>query len=72
MESKFKGRFTAKNTGHVKHKRMLVKKGWSRRAAAPHLGVHYTHLDLVLNGHRASKALLRRIEELPAREEVAK
>lgn len=68
MESKFKGRFTQKDTGQIEHKRMLVKKGYSRRAAAPHLRVHVTHLDLVLNGHRTSAALLKRIEELPNKE----
>lgn len=57
---------------HAHHKRLLKKKGWSYRKAAPVLGVHFTHLDRVLQGARESRALLQRIEELPAREEIAK
>jgi hypothetical protein len=57
---------------HTRHKRLLKKKGWSYRKAAPVLGVHFTHLDRVLQGTRESRALLQRIEDLPAREAVAK
>ncbi len=56
--------------GKTRHKRLLKEKGYSYRRAAPLLGVHFTHLDRVLQGHRESASLLRRIEELPARKEV--
>nr|DAM51188.1 MAG TPA: centromere-binding protein [Caudoviricetes sp.] len=49
-------------------KQILHEKGWSYRTAAPFLGVHYTHLARVLTGFRASKSLLRRIQDLPRRE----
>ena len=55
----------ARTKAHTKHKRLLREKGWSYRNAAPVLGVHFSHLDRVLQGHRESKALLARIESLP-------
>lgn len=51
---------------------MLRERGWSYRAAAAPLGVHFSHLNHVLNGRRASSALLDRIEKLPSRKAVAK
>lgn len=45
----------------------LRRKGWSLRAAAPLLGVHFSHLHHVLKGRRESRALLARIEHLPIR-----
>jgi hypothetical protein len=65
------GRLEMKATGHIRHKRMLKKKGWSYRTASPVLGVHFQHLAKVLHGSRDSRTLLRKIEELPAREGVA-
>jgi len=55
-------------------KRKLKHLGLSYRGVAPQLGVTYQHLCLVLNGHRQSRRLLRKIEELPQSEimEVAK
>lgn len=50
-----------------RHKAMLRDKGWSLRAAAPHLGVHFTHLHYVLQGSRQSRRLLAAIEALPSR-----
>ena len=47
------------------HKKLLKAKGWSYRAAAPKLGVHYVHLALVLTGKRVSKRLLAAIQSLP-------
>lgn len=55
---------------HTRHKRLLKQKGWSYRQAAPALGVHFSHLDRVLQGRRESRALLERIEALPQREEA--
>lgn len=55
-------------TAHSRHKRMLAAKGWSYRTAAPVLGVHWTHLNRVLQGERQSAALLKRIEAMPKRE----
>lgn len=49
---------------HTRHKRILKKAGLSYRKAAPILGVHFTHLDRVLQGRRESKSLLKRIEDL--------
>lgn len=40
-------------------------KGWTIKAAAPHLGVSVVHLSLVLNGHRQSRRILKAIAELP-------
>lgn len=68
MQGKNPGHFQPTTKGHVRHKRLLAAKGWSRRAAAPLLGVHVSHLDLVLNGHRQSRRLLDRIEALPTRQ----
>lgn len=42
----------------------LKRKGWSYRRAAKPLGVHYSHLCLVLTGKRASRSLLQRIHNL--------
>jgi hypothetical protein len=47
-------------------KRTFRAKGWSYRRAAPVLGVTYQHLCLVLQGHRHSRRLLKKIAELPA------
>lgn len=52
-------------------KRQLKSKGWSYRAAAPRLGVHWAHLAKVLTGVRTSRRLLRKIELLPSADEVA-
>jgi plasmid maintenance system antidote protein VapI len=68
MQVKNTGQFQPTTKGHVRHKRLLAAKGWSRRAAAPLLGVHVSHLDLVLNGHRTSRRLLDRIEALHPRQ----
>lgn len=53
---------------HVKLR--LQAKGWTQSAAAEELGVRFEHVNRVLNGHRESRSLLRRLEELPAREEA--
>ena len=45
-------------------RRVLKEKGWSYRRAAKPLGVHYSHLCLVLTGKRQSRSLLQRIEKL--------
>lgn len=49
----------------------LKKLGWSYRSVAPVLGVHHTHLSLVLTDNprhqRQSRRLLRMITLLPAR-----
>ena len=45
-------------------KRKLKSAGLSYRQAAPLLGVTYVHLSYVLNGHRDSRSLLRRIDAL--------
>ena len=44
--------------------------GWSYRTVAPMLGVRFEHLSHVLNGHRESARLLRKIEALDARRET--
>lgn len=62
---------TKTRRAHSRHKRMLAAKGWSYRTAAPILEVHWTHLNRVLQGERVSKALLKRIETMPNRSEVA-
>lgn len=46
----------------------LKEKGWSYRAAAPVLGVTYQYLCDVMNGHRSSVRLLRRVASLPRRQ----
>jgi hypothetical protein len=51
--------------GARKHLRIA---GWSYRDAADELGVHFTHLALVLTAKRASKSLLARILSLPERD----
>lgn len=45
----------------------LKRKGWSYRRAAKPLGVHYSHLCLVLTGKRQSRRLLAAIRQLPSR-----
>lgn len=46
-------------------KHHLLKLGWSQRRAAQVLGVTMEHLNLVLNGFRASRRILNAIAELP-------
>ena len=46
---------------------ILKRRGWSYRTAAPFLGVTYQQISFVLNGHRQSISLLRRIHALPYR-----
>ena len=43
----------------------LLSKGWSLRAAAARLGVHFGHLHKVLQGERASRRLIAAILSLP-------
>ena len=43
----------------------IKMRGWSQRKAAKYLGRNFTHLNLVLNGKRASRDLLGRIAALP-------
>lgn len=45
-------------------KHQLKRKGWTYRRAAAAIGVTYQHLSEVLNGHRASKRLLKAIRGL--------
>ena len=45
-------------------KKKLKQLGLSQRKAAPLLGVSFPHLNYVLNGHRESRRLLRKIAEL--------
>ncbi len=52
-------------------KRILKRKGYSYRDAAPLLHVHFVHLSMVLNGHRTSKCLIKKINALPPKEEVS-
>lgn len=52
-------------------KRRLAVKGWTQQEAAKDLQVTFEHLNRVLNGHRVSKSLLAKIEDLPAREVAA-
>lgn len=49
---------------HKRHKAILKKHGLSYRRAAILFGVHFTHLDRVLQGRRESQALLDQIESL--------
>lgn len=51
-------------------KQVLRDKGYTQRQAAPLLGVGHVHLCFVLNGHRVSARLLRKISELPPRAAV--
>jgi hypothetical protein len=46
----------------------FAAKGWTLRTAAPHLGVHWTHLHHVLKGDRKSNSLLARVAALPKRQ----
>lgn len=46
----------------------LLAKGWSQRAAARQLGLHWSHLSRVLNGERHSRRLLTAIAALPKRQ----
>lgn len=50
-------------------KKTLADKGWSYRAVAPLLGVHWSHLAKVLTGRRESKRLLAAIAALPPRDQ---
>lgn len=59
-----------KPTPKAAAKQKLSQKGWSYRRAAMQLGTSYQHISEVLNGHRDSRALLARIEELPVRKGV--
>lgn len=61
-----------KPSGQVRHKRLLRSRGWSYRTASRELGYALSHFSAVLNGYRDSQTVLRKIEALPAREEVAK
>lgn len=45
-------------------RQQLKRAGWSYRRAAGPLGVHYSHLCLVLTGKRASRSLIHRIATL--------
>lgn len=45
----------------------LKSRGWSYRHAANHLDRSYQHVSDVLNGHRISTTLLRKLAELPQR-----
>lgn len=45
----------------------LKRTGWSYRKAAPELNVNFTHLALVLRGHRTSRRLLSAVKALPPR-----
>ena len=58
---------TMKSKASEAHKALLREKGWSYRAAAPVLGVHWVHLFRVLKGERQSIRLLAAIERLPNR-----
>ena len=53
----------------IKAREVLARKGWSYRKAAPLLGVCYQHLGLVLTGHRPYRTIVRKIHQLPAREQ---
>lgn len=66
------GRLETQPIGHVRHKRLLKRKGWSYREACRQLGYALSHFSAVLNGYRDSQTLLRRIEELPQREEAVR
>ncbi len=50
--------------------RILKRKGYSYRTAAPLLGITHTHLFRCLTGERHSERVLAGVEELPTREEV--
>lgn len=50
----------------------LKKKGWTYRTAAQYLGVGFTYLSDVLNGHRSSIRLCKRIGQMPDAVSVAK
>lgn len=50
-------------------KRLLKKRGWSWRAAAPVLGTTFRHLAYVLAGDRKSDRILAAISQLPSFEE---
>lgn len=47
-------------------KKILSRKGWTYRDAAPVLGVTYQHLSEVLNGHRESRRILKGIDDIPS------
>lgn len=52
-------------------KRRLAAKGWTQQEAAKDLQVSFEHLNRVLNGHRESRSLLAKIDELPTKEVAA-
>lgn len=53
----------------IEARETLARKGWSYRKAAPLLGVCYQHLGLVLTGHRPYRTIVRKIHQLPARDQ---
>ena len=53
-------------------KASLKRAGITQQAAADKLKRTFEHQNRVLNGHRVSKDLLRRLEELIARETAEK
>jgi hypothetical protein len=61
-----------KTINPARARRILRERGHSYRTAAEVLGCNFTHLHRVCTGERPSRSLLRKIEELPAREEAAK
>jgi hypothetical protein len=65
------GRLESLPIGQIRHKRMLKQKGWSYREACREMGYALSHFAAVLNGYRESKTVLRKIEALPKKEEVA-
>ena len=56
---------TKTRSAHTRAKQILKSKGYSYRSGAPVLGVNFSHLSRVLNGHRTSQSLLKRIEAMP-------
>lgn len=72
MKRNLKSEHLIKPIGHVGHKHRLRARGWTNRAAARHLGYALSHFSLCLCGHRESKTLLKKVWEIPTREEIAK
>lgn len=60
-----------KNISPTAARRILRERGYTYRSAAALLGVNFTHLHRVCIGERPSRSLLRRVSELPNRQEVA-
>jgi transcriptional regulator with XRE-family HTH domain len=48
-----------------REKQALKDRGWTYRSAAKFLEVSYQYLSDVLNGHRVSARLSKRIREIP-------